>query len=105
STPGRHPWLVHLVWKLLHNDPLALSLLANDPFPGAPPRFIRADLYRYRFTRPFHGGPCWERSRIGPWLPPMSRDDPRLLEFLGVRGLLEESHKGGSQAGAPRGPR
>ena len=106
STPGRHPWLVHLVWKLLHNDRLALSLLANDPFPGAPPRFIRADLYRYRFTRPFHGGPYWERTRIGPWLPAMSTEDPRIREFLGVRGLLDESdERGPTEAEDPRGPK
>ncbi len=105
STPGRHPWLVHLVWKLLHGDRLALSLLANDPFPDAPPRYIRADLYRYKFTRPFRGGPYWERSRIGPWLPPMSRDDPRIREFLGVRGLLDESDEGEGGPGETRSPK
>ena len=34
STPERYPWTLHLVWKLLHNDRGALSLLANDPVPG-----------------------------------------------------------------------
>lgn len=31
------PWTVHLVWKLLHNDPRTLGLLAKNPFPGPPP--------------------------------------------------------------------
>jgi hypothetical protein len=30
SNPERYPWTLHLVWKLLHNDPGALSL----PSPG-----------------------------------------------------------------------
>ncbi|HET6204091.1 MAG TPA: lipase maturation factor family protein [Planctomycetota bacterium] len=105
STPGRHAWLVHLVWKLLHNDRGALSLLANDPFPDAPPRFIRAELYRYKFTRPFRGGPYWERARIGSWLPPMSTDDPRIREFLGARGLLEDANEKEIGPNEPRGPR
>src|SRR5207245_947124 len=47
STPARYPWTLHLVWQLLHNDPGALSLLANDPFPDDPPRYVRARLYLY----------------------------------------------------------
>src|SRR5205823_4399838 len=46
STADRYPWTLHLLWKLLHNDPGALSLLATNPFPDAPPRWIRARLYR-----------------------------------------------------------
>jgi len=87
STPQRHPWLVHLIWKLLHDDRQALSLLANDPFPDAPPRFIRADLYRYRFTQPWTGAPAyWTRERLRPWLPPVSTDDPGLQRFLRAYG-------------------
>src|SRR5262249_3163434 len=35
-----YPWTVHLVWKLLHNDPGALGLFAGNPFPDAPPRYV-----------------------------------------------------------------
>src|SRR5262249_44724635 len=52
SSPDEYPWTLHLVWKLLQNDRLTLRLLANDPFPEAPPRFIRARLFRYEFVRP-----------------------------------------------------
>jgi len=38
ATPDDEPWMVHFVWKLLHNDPGALSLIASNPFPAAPPR-------------------------------------------------------------------
>ena len=35
SGPDQYPWTLHLVWKLLHNDSGALSLLANNPFPNS----------------------------------------------------------------------
>ena len=91
SNPEHYPWTVHLAWKLLHNDPLALSLLANDPFPKAPPRFIRGSYYRYEFA-PFGepGGAWWKRTRLGTWLPPLSQDDPRLLRFLTAFGWLPD---------------
>jgi len=41
---AEYPWTLHFVWKLLHNDRGALSLIANNPFPDAPPHYIRARL-------------------------------------------------------------
>jgi hypothetical protein len=83
----RYPWTLHLVWKLLHNDPGALSLFANNPFPGNPPRYIRATLYRYRFARPGNPeGRWWERSELGPWLPPLSTANAGLKSYLASVG-------------------
>jgi hypothetical protein len=83
STPERYPWTLHLVWQLLHNDPGALSLLAGNPFPDAPPRFVRARLYRYAFAPAGDpSGAWWTRTLVGEWLPALSRDDPRLRRFL-----------------------
>ena len=71
STPGEYPWTLHLVWKLLHNDPNALSLFAGNPFPQQPPRYIRAMLYRYQFARPGNPhGYWWKRQELGLWPPP-----------------------------------
>ena len=44
------PWFANFVAKLLQNDEKTLSLIAENPFPGRPPRFVRARLYEYRFT-------------------------------------------------------
>jgi hypothetical protein len=84
STPDEYPWTINLVSKLLHNDPEAVGLFEENPFPGNPPRWIRAVLYRYRFAAPGNArGLWWNRERIGePWLPAMSVDDPRLIESL-----------------------
>lgn len=87
STPTEYPWTVHLVSKLLHNDPGALSLFAGNPFSTQPPRYVRAVLYRYAFAKP--GNPqkqYWNRTRLGLWLPAMSANDPQLLEFLKAEG-------------------
>lgn len=76
ATPDDYPWTVTLVGKLLHNDPLALRLFGPNPFPGKPPMYIRAILYRYRFAKPGNPkGLWWTREPIGaPWLPAMSAD-------------------------------
>jgi lipase maturation factor len=95
STPARYPWTLHLVWKLLHNDPGALALLANDPFPGAPPRYVRARLFRYEFAPPGAGsGDWWRRTLLAEWLPPLSVDDPRLLRFLTAYGWTSSPRTG-----------
>jgi hypothetical protein len=91
SVPARYPWTLHLVWKLLHGDRGALGLLANDPFPDAPPRSIRARLYRYEFAPPGDpSGAWWRRTLVGEWLPPLDADDPRLLRLLDAYGWREQ---------------
>jgi hypothetical protein len=87
TNPAGAPWTLHFVWKLLHGDKGTLSLLAADPFPDAPPRFIRATLYRYHFA-PLGEKAWWERVRLGEWLSPLSVDDRRLRRFLVEYGWL-----------------
>ncbi|MDB4925999.1 lipase maturation factor family protein [Mucilaginibacter sp.] len=83
SSADQYPWTYNLVWKLLHNDPGAVSLFAGNPFPGKPPRYIRAVLYRYKFASPGNPqGLWWTREQIGDWIPAISADNPRLIKFL-----------------------
>jgi hypothetical protein len=89
SSPDDYPWTLNLVWKLLHNDAGAVSLFAGNPFPGQPPRYIRAVLYHYRFAKPGNGqGLWWTREKISDWLPAMSANDSRLIEFLKSSGWI-----------------
>ena len=89
STPDEYPWTFHLVWKLLHNDPGVVSLFAGNPFPGKPPRYIRAVLYRYSFARPGSpDGKWWNREQLSIWLPAQSADDPHLIESLRQAGWV-----------------
>ncbi|MGD1087894.1 MAG: lipase maturation factor family protein, partial [Verrucomicrobiota bacterium] len=93
STPDQYPWTLHLVWKLLHNDPGALSLFGGNPFPEKPPRYIRAVLYHYEFAKPGNPeGNWWKREALGIWLPPLSTADPRLPNFLKQAGWLENTN-------------
>jgi hypothetical protein len=94
ATPEQYPWTIHFAWKLLHNDPGTLSLLANNPFPSEPPRSVRAVLYRYHFTRPEEAdGAWWRRERLGLWLPALSAEQPELRAFLQARGWLAPAVK------------
>jgi hypothetical protein len=89
ASPADYPWTLHLVWKLLHNDAGAVELFAHTPFPGRPPRYIRAVRYRYRFALPGSPeGQWWQRERVDIWLPALSAQDPRLAEFLKSAGWL-----------------
>jgi len=83
STIGREPWLVRLVWKLLRGDADVKPLLAHDPFPDAPPRFVRAELWRYEFTRRGEGATAWwRRTWTREYMRPIALDDPELRRFL-----------------------
>jgi hypothetical protein len=88
----RHdPWVVHLLYKLLLGQRSTLSLLASNPFPEHPPKYIRAELYRYEFTRLGDGSSdYWKRTRAGVYVPPVSAMDPGMLDFLDRYGWLGE---------------
>ena len=89
SVPEEYPWTVHFVWKLLHNDTGTLGLLANNPFPDHPPRYLRAELFRYEFAPPGNSaGAWWKRTPLGLWLPPLSVESPALRRFLAAQGWL-----------------
>ncbi|MEU0336466.1 lipase maturation factor family protein [Streptomyces sp. NPDC006193] len=67
-------WFGALVERLLANDPDTLRLLRRSPFPpDTPPRYVRARLFRYRFTtwrELRETGACWERTFVREYLPP-----------------------------------
>ena len=94
STYDQHPWLVHLVYKLLSGSKDLTALLAEDPFIDAPQdekvRFIRARLYRYKFTQMGDGtNRWWTREYISEYLPPLSLKSPSLGEFLKAYDLKD----------------
>src|SRR5262249_54444974 len=45
-------WFFNLLAGLLQNDPDTIGLLRTNPFQAAPPRYVRALYYQYRFTTP-----------------------------------------------------
>ncbi|MFF4028944.1 lipase maturation factor family protein [Streptomyces sviceus] len=67
-------WFGTMVERLLENDPATLRLLRRSPFPADdPPRYVRASLFRYRYTtwrELRETGACWERTYVREYLPP-----------------------------------
>lgn len=69
-------WFEALLGQLLVNDRATLKLLRINPFPDAPPQYVRATLYRYWFATPAERratGVWWHRARVGEYHPPVSR--------------------------------
>jgi hypothetical protein len=73
------PWLVPFLYKLLTGDRDVLALLRRNPFPDEPPAYVRAWLYRYRFTswRELRDtGAWWDRAPIREYVPPVTLRAP-----------------------------
>jgi len=80
--PRSQPWLFSFSQGLLLGSPEILKLLASNPFPGSPPRYLRSTLYDYRFsdaeTRKRTGN-WWSRTETGPYLPVMALEGGHLV--------------------------
>jgi lipase maturation factor 1 len=77
GTYRQNPWFISFCVRLLQGSPEVLALLTHNPFPGEPPKYIRARLYDYHFTtreERRHTGAWWKREFKGEYLPPISLD-------------------------------
>jgi hypothetical protein len=66
------PWFSGVILHLLQGDGQLLGLLRVNPFPNHPPLWIRASLYRYRFTTHAErsaSGLWWHRERVAEYFP------------------------------------
>ena len=62
--------------RLLEGDPAVLALFKANPFPNAPPKYIRAVLWQYWFTtldEKHDSGNWWRRSLLGLYAPVLTR--------------------------------
>jgi len=70
-----NPWFVNFMFRLLQGSPDVVALLGDNPFPNAPPRYVRAEVYEYRFTtweERRQTGAWWHREPRGAYLPAIS---------------------------------
>lgn len=68
-------WFMAFIEKLLVGEKEVLKLLAFNPFPDKPPKYIRASFYRYKFSslKEFtESGQYWTREYIGKFMPAVS---------------------------------
>jgi hypothetical protein len=71
-----NPWVVRAEQLLLRNDPDVMALFARNPFPGDPPKQVRAVLWRYWFTDMATKrvtGMWWRREFMGLYAPSLER--------------------------------
>jgi len=62
--------------RLLENDRDVLGLFAEDPFPNAPPKYVRAVLWQYWFSTPREKRGqhiWWRRTYLGTYAPTVER--------------------------------
>ena len=62
--------------RLLENDKDVLALFRSNPFPQAPPRFVRAMLWQYWFTSRREKratGNWWRRELLGMYAPELTK--------------------------------
>jgi len=72
SSYRQNPWLIQFMVRLLQGSKDVLALLAHNPFPERPPRYMRALLYDYRFTdleTRAATGAWWRRELKGHYTP------------------------------------
>jgi len=73
-------WFLNFAVRLLQGSPQVLKLLAENPFPESPPKYVRALLYEYEFTdfaERKKTGNWWKRELKKIYLPPVSLTDLR----------------------------
>jgi len=66
------PWFTNLIFRLLRGSPPVLALLERNPFPHAPPKYLRALVYDYQFTTWSERraqGEWWHRRLLGDYFP------------------------------------
>jgi hypothetical protein len=80
GTPQENPWIGGLIVRLLQGSRDVERLLAHNPFPEKPPKYVRAMYYRYRFTTASERrqtGNWWKRQELREYLPTVSLDQLR----------------------------
>ena len=73
---AQNPFVGALMARVFEGTPEVLGFFSLNPFPDEPPRFLRAQLYEYEFTRPgeiWSGGTWWTRRLVGAYSPTFHR--------------------------------
>jgi lipase maturation factor 1 len=76
-------WFVNFMLRVLQGERSVLALLQYNPFPRAPPKYVRAEVYLYHFTEHVAqppaqpgeqagGRPWWAREPRGIYFPAVS---------------------------------
>jgi lipase maturation factor 1 len=70
-----NPWFSNFMVRILQGSPDVLRLLRKNPFPNAPPKYVRAQVFDYSFTdfeKRRTTGDWWNRVPRGSYFPAMA---------------------------------
>ncbi|HET7497969.1 MAG TPA: lipase maturation factor family protein [Candidatus Eisenbacteria bacterium] len=76
------PWFLQLCRRLLEGSQPVAALFATDPFPRAPPKYLRAVVYDYHFTTAEERkrtGAWWRREQLGLYCPVLALQNGQLV--------------------------
>jgi hypothetical protein len=85
SSYREEPWFLSFCHRLLDGSPAVTALLEKNPFPRAPPRFLRAIVYDYHFTDAATRratGAWWRREPLGLYCPVLTLVDGKLSAVM-----------------------
>ncbi|XP_064599666.1 lipase maturation factor 2-like isoform X2 [Liolophura sinensis] len=91
-----NPWFLNLIYRLLTGQKEVLDLIAHNPFPSAPPKYMRATLYHYHFTKdqPDYDGytteDWWTRTKHMEYLPELMVQDETFVSYLKSANIIQE---------------
>ncbi|XP_038198684.1 lipase maturation factor 2 [Arvicola amphibius] len=94
--PHTHsPWFTSLVLRLLQGKEPVIRLVQNHvaeyPFHEQPPTYLRAQRYKYWFSKPGEQSQWWHRQWVEEFFPPVSLGHPTLETLLQQFGLKDKS--------------
>jgi hypothetical protein len=73
----RASWLERLAQRLLEAEPTVLDMMGHNPFPDAPPKWLRVSIYGLTPSHPDvrrATGEWWHTRRLGTVVPPRQRE-------------------------------
>ncbi len=74
---ANNPWILSMQHKVLTGNLEVLALLETNPFPAAPPKFLRTRSFEYRFSS--EKNVWWARQELGAYCPALTLDDDARL--------------------------
>ncbi|KAL5006677.1 hypothetical protein ScPMuIL_015483, partial [Solemya velum] len=90
-----NPWVLNLVYRLLNGEKDVLELIDHNPFPGNPPKYMRATLYHYHYTsnnessQRYSKQDWWVREEKANYIPVLSLEEPTFKQYLEHIKLLD----------------
>lgn len=82
SNIEKHKWVSALAFRLLQSDPAVLRLMGEKTKPRKKPAFVRAMLYKLKYTKAPGNSGYWKRKALAEFLPPVNLSNELLAKHL-----------------------